>query len=96
MLSLALYDKLVDEDITKGYKIAGTGTIDKNGNVGEIGGVKYKLKGAVNAKSDIFMVPNGENYEECIKLKAKYNYDIEIIGVSTFKEAITELEKFNK
>lgn len=93
ILSLALYDKLVDEDITKGYKIAGTGTIDKDGNVGEIGGVKYKLKGAVDSKADIFLVPNGENYEECIKLKEKHNYDIKIIGVDTFEEALVALNK---
>lgn len=93
MLSLALYDKLVSEDVTKGLKIAGTGTIDENGNVGSIGGVKYKLKGAVDSNSDVFLVPNGENYEECMKLQKKYNYDIKIIGVSTFKEALKELEK---
>lgn len=93
ILSLALYDKLVKEDITKGYKITGTGTIDEKGNVGEIGGVKYKLKGAVDSKADIFIVPNGNNYEECIKLKKKYNYDIKVIGVDTFEEALNELKK---
>lgn len=93
MLSLAIYDKLVSDDITKGYKIAGTGTIDSNGNVGSIGGVKYKLKGAVNNKADIFLVPNGENYEECIELQKKYNYQIKIIGVDTFEEAITSLKE---
>lgn len=93
LLSLALYDKLVEDDITKGLKIAGTGTIDNNGNVGSIGGVKYKLKGAVSNKADVFLVPNGENYKECIKLKEKYNYNIKIIGVSTFEEALEELKK---
>jgi len=93
ILSLALYDKLIPEDITKGLKIAGTGTIDKDGNVGSIGGVKYKLKGAVDSDADIFLVPNGKNYEECLKLQKKYNYDIKIIGVSTFEEAINELKK---
>lgn len=96
ILSLALYDKLVDEDITNGLKIAGTGTIDVDGQVGSIGGVKYKLKGAVDSDADLFIVPNGENYEECIKLQEKYNYDIKIIGVSTFEEAINELKKYEK
>lgn len=92
-LSLAIYNKLVEEDITNGNKIVGTGTIDLSGNVGEIGGVKYKLKGAVTSGADIFIVPAGSNYEECIKLKEKHNYDIEIIGVSTFQEALEKLEK---
>ena len=93
MITLAIYDQLMEEDISKGLYIAGTGTIDANGNVGSIGGVKYKLKGAVDENADVFLVPNGENYEECIALQKKYNYDIKIIGVSTFEEAITSLSK---
>ena len=92
LLAISIYDKLVPEDLTKGLKIVGTGTIDKDGNVGEIGGVQYKLQGAVKEKADVFLVPNGENYEDCIKLQEKYHYDIKIIGVSTFDEAIQALE----
>lgn len=93
MLSLFIYDKLVSEDITKGLKISGTGTIDGAGNVGEIGGVKYKLNGAVKAKSDIFLVPAGDNYEEAIREQKKHNYKIKIIGVSTFEEALKKLKE---
>lgn len=93
MLSLALYDKLSDEDITKGYKIAGTGTIDEDGNIGSIGGVEYKLKGAVKAKADIFLVPLGENYEDSLKLLKKEKYNIKLIGVSTLDEAISKLKE---
>lgn len=92
MVTLAIYNQLIDNDISNGLKIAGTGTIDIEGNVGSIGGVKYKLKGAVDSKSDIFLVPVGENYEEAIKYKKKYHYDIKIIGISTFEEAIEKLE----
>ena len=91
MLTLAIYDQLVPEDITKGLKIAGTGTIDSEGNAGPIGGVKYKLAGAVADGADIFIVPNGENYEEAIQLQQEKNYDIEIIGVDTFEEALESL-----
>lgn len=94
MISLAIYNKLVDQDITRGLKISGTGTIDIDGNVGEIGGVKYKLKGAVKAGSDIFLVPNGDNYDECMKLQKKHNYDIKIVGVSTFDEALSFLNNY--
>ena len=37
MLALSFYNSLIDEDITGGKKISGTGTIDLDGNVGEIG-----------------------------------------------------------
>lgn len=91
MVSLYIYNQLIDTDITNGLKIAGTGTIDQDGNVGSIGGVNYKLKGAVNDNCDIFIVPNGDNYNEAIKEKEKNNYDIEIIGVDTFDDTINKL-----
>lgn len=92
-LSLAIYNKLVSEDITKGKKIVGTGTIDLDGTVGEIGGVKYKLLGAVKKKADVFIVPNGSNYEECIKLQKEKKYKIKIIGVDTFDDAVNKLKE---
>ena len=91
MMSLSIYNSLVSKDISKGKKIIGTGTIDVNGNVGEIGGVKYKLIGAVKNKADVFLCPK-ENYEEAVKVKKDNNYDIKIVAVSTLKEAIEELE----
>ena len=96
MTTLAIYDTLIEEDLTHGLKIAGTGTISKNGLVGEIGGVNYKLKGAVMGKADIFFVPSGENYEEAIKLKEEKDYDIEIVEVKTFDDAVEYLKKYNK
>ncbi|MGM9849976.1 MAG: S16 family serine protease [Bacilli bacterium] len=92
MTALTVYSYLTDTDLTKNKTVVGTGTIDKDGNVGEIGGVKYKLIGAVKNKADIFLVPNGENYEEAIKVKKEKNYDIKIVGVSTLKDAINELK----
>lgn len=92
MMSLTIYNALVENDITKGKKIVGTGTIDVNGNVGEIGGVKYKLIGAVKNKADIFICPL-ENYEEAMKVKKERNFDIKIISAQTFDEALEKLEE---
>ena len=91
MLSLAVYNSLTQEDITKGRTIVGTGTIDEYGNVGSIGGVEYKLKAAVKEGADIFLVPDGENLEAAIKLKKEKKYKIKIKGVSTFDEALEYL-----
>lgn len=93
MLTLAIYNQLVKEDITGGLKIAGTGTIERDGSVGPIGGVKYKLKGAVSKKTKIFFVPNGENYKEAMEEKEKKHYDIDIVGVDNFDEALSYLTK---
>jgi PDZ domain-containing protein len=91
MTSLAIYNALTKEDITKGKNIVGTGTIDEDGNVGEIDGIKYKLIGASKKKADIFLCPE-ENYDEAIKVKKEKKLDIEIVKVSTLKEAIEYLE----
>lgn len=93
MTTLEIYNNLVEQDLTNGKKIAGTGTIDIDGNVGEISGVKYKLAGAVKENSDIFLVPSGENYKEAIKEQKEHNYDIEIVEVKTFDEALDYLKK---
>ena len=95
MLTLAIYDKLTDGDLTNGLKIVGTGTISSDGTVGEIGGVKYKLNGAVKAKADLFLVPKGDNYKEALKEKEKNDYDIEIKAIGTFDEAVSYLENLN-
>ena len=91
MLSLAIYNAITKEDITKGKTIVGTGTIDINGNVGKIDGVKYKIIGANKNKADLFICPK-ENYEEAIKVKEEHNLDLKIVSVSTFDEAINYLE----
>lgn len=87
MLSLSIYNKLVPNDITKGYKVCGTGTIDKDGNVGEIGGVKYKLRGANRKNCDIFFVPV-DNYKEVSDIISKKNYSFKVYKVSTFDETL--------
>ena len=92
MMALTIYSYLNKVDLTHGKKIVGTGTIDRDGNVGEISGIKYKLIGAVKKKGDVFLVPQGKNYVEARNLKNKYNYDIDIVPIENFKEALDYLK----
>lgn len=91
MCALDIYNKITEFDLTKGRKISGTGSIDENGKVGPIDGVKYKLAGAVKNNADIFIVPS-DNYEEAIKLKEKNKYKIEIIEADTLINVIDKLK----
>lgn len=91
MLTLTIYNAISNEDIIKGRNIAGTGTISSDGSVGEIDGIKYKIMGAAQNNMDIAFVPSA-NYDEAIQTKEKYNYDIEIVRVDTFKEAVEYLK----
>lgn len=95
MTALTIYNYLVKEDLTGGKIISGTGTIEKDGSVGEIAGVKYKLAGAVKNKADVFLVPAGDNYKEAIKLKKENNYKIKIVSISNFDQAVKYLEANN-
>ena len=90
MLTLTIYNAISGEDLIKGRNIAGTGTINLDGTVGEIDGVKYKIMGANNSNMDIVFVPSA-NYEEAISIKEKYNYDMDIIKVDTFNEVLEYL-----
>jgi len=94
MMALSIYDALVEEDITGGKKIVGTGTIDVNGNIGSIGGIEYKIKGAVKENADIFLVPFGENYEEAKRIVEKNGYNLELIEVKNFQDALNKLKTF--
>ena len=92
ILSLGIYSEITGDNILKGRNIAGTGTIDIDGNVGEIDGVKYKIAGAVKNKMDVILV-SPYNYEEAKKVIKENNYNIELVKVSTFKEAVDYLTK---
>jgi len=90
ILSLGVYSEITGIDLLKGRNIAGTGTIDINGNVGEIDGIKYKIAGAVKKKMDVILVASG-NFEEAKNVVAENNYDIELVEIKTFKDAVDYL-----
>ena len=97
MFSLEIFNQLSKEDMTKGYKIAGTGTIDPEGHVGQIGGIRDKIVAAHNAHVNIFFCPKDINPEDAnekdIKDEAKKrNYHIKIVPVATTKEAVDYLK----
>jgi Lon-like protease len=66
MFTLGIIDKLRPADLTGGKIIAGTGTIDDDGNVGPIGGIPQKLVGAKDAGAQIFLVP-ADNCAEALR-----------------------------
>lgn len=94
MTALALYDNLSKKNLIGKLSVAGTGTIDEDGNVGQIDGIKYKLLGA-NKKVDIYFVPK-DNYTEAKKVVKKYKLKLNIVSVSNLDDAITYLENYTK
>jgi PDZ domain-containing protein len=83
MFTLAVYDLVTSQDLTGGRKIAGTGTIDLDGNVGPIGGVQQKVVAAQRAGAEYFLSPI-ENYPDALAMATR----ITVIEVATAQDAI--------
>lgn len=97
MFALEIYDQLVEEDLTKGYQVIGTGALDYNGNVLRIGGIDKKVVAADKAGCEIFFAPyedgaNDSNYELAKKTAEDIGTEMKIIPIDTFQEAVTYLE----
>ncbi|WP_127497862.1 YlbL family protein [Actinoplanes solisilvae] len=90
MFTLGIMDKLEPEDLTGGKIIAGTGTIDNNGNVGPIGGIPQKLVGAKKAGAQLFLVPQG-NCAEALRNSVD---GLPMAEVATVDDALTALKTF--
>ncbi|MDR2975977.1 MAG: PDZ domain-containing protein, partial [Streptococcaceae bacterium] len=58
MFTLEVYDQLTDSQLLKGRKIAGTGTIEDDGSVGQIGGVDKKVASASKNGAAVFLAPD--------------------------------------
>lgn len=97
MMSLEIYNQLTEGDLTRGYQIAGTGTINAEGEVGPIGGISQKIVAADKEGIDIFLAPNEKgnpisNYKEAVETGKKIGTDMKIIPVDTFDEAVEYLQ----
>ncbi|MEU4426109.1 PDZ domain-containing protein [Actinoplanes sp. NPDC024001] len=90
MFSLGIIDKLKPEDLTGGKIIAGTGTIDDDGNVGAIGGIPQKLVGAKEAGAQLFLVPK----DNCAEALRNAVPGLPMAEVATVDDALTALETF--
>lgn len=83
-------------DLTHGYKIAGTGTIDANGDVGQIGGATLKVLAAYRAGARYFFVPKdlrpGDDNESRAEAEARALHGaITVVPVATLAQAVAFL-----
>ncbi|MDL4841280.1 SepM family pheromone-processing serine protease [Aquibacillus rhizosphaerae] len=101
MFSLEIYDQLTEEDITRGYQIAGTGELNYQGQVGRIGGIDKKVIAADSEGCDIFFAPNengaeNSNYQVAKDTAEEIGTDMKIVPVNTFKDALTYLQNLEQ
>ena len=84
MYALAVFDLLTSEDLTKGHRIAGTGTIRFDETVGAIGGIRQKVFGARSVGAEYVLVPEA-NYDDAL---GAADDEIEVVSIATFQDAL--------
>lgn len=78
MLALALINQLTPDNITNENIVAGTGTVEIDGTIGPVGGIKQKAYTVERAGADVFFVPaeqlweasNGSKHMKVIPVKS--------------------------
>jgi len=90
LMALNVYNLLTLEDITKGKVIAGTGTIEIDGSVGPVGGIKQKVIAAKRIGAELILVPTS-NFNEAMDLSDK---NTSIIAVDSFQESLQVINEF--
>jgi len=83
MFTLTVYNALSEQDLTTGRKIAGTGTINLDGTVGPIGGVKQKVPAAEATGARYFLCP-ADNYADAVSVART----IKVIKIATVQDAL--------
>lgn len=102
MFTLEILNQLLDEDITQGYDIAGTGTIESDGTIGRIGGIDQKIIAADRAGIDIFFAPDDEpeselpsNYDVALETAEEIGTDMDVVPVTDIEAALDYLSELS-
>lgn len=87
MIALAVHDALADSPVIGDRVVAGTGTIDTSGNVGSVSGIAAKVRGAVLAGAEVFLVPE----EQADEARSAAPDELQVVPVGTLVEALDVL-----
>ncbi|WP_243224811.1 PDZ domain-containing protein [Microbacterium sp. CIAB417] len=88
MFALGIVDMLTPGELNGGENIAGTGTIEADGTVGPIGGIRQKLYGARDAGADFFLAPASN----CDEVSGHVPDGLQVFSTSTLDESIGILD----
>ena len=86
MFALGILDAVTDGDLTRGYYVAGTGTISQDGVVGAVGGAAEKALAAEQDGAQVFLVPRDDADEA-----RRWVKQLQIVPVERFEDAIHAL-----
>jgi PDZ domain-containing protein len=83
-MTLGVMDALTDGSITGGRTVAATGTMDDQGDVGDVGGVPQKTIAVEHAGATLFLVPP----QEYRAARSAQHGNLQIYAVSTLDQAL--------
>jgi len=84
IFTLSIIDKLTEEDLTAGRRIAGTGEIALDGGVGPVGGVAEKLVAVDRMGVKTFFIPEGN----CAGVRGRVPRGLRLVKVANVKDAL--------
>lgn len=86
-LTLGILDSLGGGHLTGGHRVAATGTIDLQGNVGDVGGVAQKTVAVRQAGAQVFLVPP----QELAAARSEAG-SMKVYAVSSLAQALDDLK----
>jgi PDZ domain-containing protein len=92
MFTLGIIDRLTPGSLSGGKNIAGTGTMNLDGTVGAIGGVRQKEITARRAGANVFLIPAAN----CAEGLTSVPRGLELVKVSTLDDAMAAVTSLSK
>ncbi|HEX6254197.1 MAG TPA: PDZ domain-containing protein [Euzebyales bacterium] len=91
MVGLAVLDLVDDDDLAKGRRIAGTGTLGIDGTVGTIDDIDLKVAAAAREGAEVFLAPDAQVDDARSAVPAGSH--LTVVGVDSFDAARSALQQ---
>ncbi len=88
MFALGIIDKLTPGQLNGGERVAGTGTIDNEGNIGPIGGIRQKMYAARSAGATWFLAPE----TNCDEVTGHIPAGLKVFAVKTLDDSLAVMK----
>ncbi|UJP11514.1 PDZ domain-containing protein [Microbacterium sp. KUDC0406] len=92
MFALGIIDTLTPGELNGGKNVAGTGTIEADGTVGPIGGIRQKLYGARDAGASVFLAPQAN----CDEVAGHVPDGLRVFSTETLEDSLHILDVISK
>jgi PDZ domain-containing secreted protein len=89
LIALTVFDQMAPEDLARGRRIAGTGTMSLDGSVGPVGGIATKAQAALASGADLFLAPA----TQAGQARAVLGATIPVVAVARFDDALAALQR---